>query len=191
MSRKTEKNKDSKKTSHTEKLKKPAGPKVIAKSKFFKVGIRDSARVRIIKEGMNHLFNQRNSELEEAFLQEATQYTERVLGETRRFHFNEEEDHEAMDVIFNNSNELEQEGAEAEPDEEGAGVELEEIITGEEEERLEAEQEREESETLDSEEVLALEEKIRKEYEEEYDRIRAELDEEEEEEEEDEANKDN
>lgn len=168
------------------KAKRPANPKVIARTKYFRIGIRDSARVRIIKEGMNHLFDQRNAELEEAFLQEAAQYTERVLGETRRFHFNEEEDQEIMDVIFNNTNE---EGAGVELDEEGAGVELEEIITGEEEERLEAEQELEESETLDSEEVLALEEKIRKEYEEEYERIRAELDEEEEEE--DEANKDN
>ena len=156
--------------------KKPRGPKLIPKYKYFKVGIRDSARVRIIKEGMNHLFNDRNSELEEAFLQEASQYTERILGETRRFHFNEEEDHEAMNVIFNNSVE------------EVASLDGDEIIDGQEEERLEAEveQELEESETLDSEEVLALQERIQAEDQEEYDRIRAEL-----EEEEDEANKDN
>ena len=171
--------------------KKPTNPKVIARNKYFRIGIRDSVRVRIIKEGMNHLFDIRNHELEEAFLQEAAQYTERVLGETRRFHFNEEEDQEIMDVIFNNTNE---EGAELEVEEgadleveEGADLEVEEVIDGHEEERLEAEaeQELEESETLDSEEVLALEERVRKEYEEEYDRIRAEL------EEEDEANKDN
>ena len=186
MNRNPEKNNNTasseKKPNSSEKTKKPAGPKVISKTKYFKIGIRDSARVRIIKEGMNHLFDERNRELEEAFLQEATQYTERVLGESRRFHFNEEEDHEAMDVIFNNTIE-EVAGGE----EEGAGLEVEEIIDGQEEERLEAEaeQELEESETLDSEEVLALEERIRKEYEEEYERIRAELDEEEE------ANKDN
>ena len=149
------------------KNKKPVDPKLIRKNKYFRIGIRDSARVRIIKEGMNHLFDIRNNELEEAFLQEATQYTERVLGETRRFHFNEEEDHEAMDVIFNNT--VEQVA--------GAGVEEEEIIDGAEEEA--------EDETLGSEEVLELEERIRAEYEEEYERIRAEL------EEEDEANKDN
>ena len=172
-----------KKPSSSEKNKKPRNPKTIKQNKYFKIGIRDSARVRIIKEGMNHLFDVRNRELEEAFLQEATQYTERVLGETRRFHFNEEEDREAMDVIFNNTIE-EVAGGE----EEGAGLDVEEIIDGEEEERLEAE----EDETLDSEEVLELEEKVRKEYEEEYERIRAELEEEEEEEEEeDEANKDN
>ena len=183
MTKKTEKN------SRSEKIRKPAGPKTIARTKYFRIGIRDSARVRMIKEGMNHLFNERNRELEEAFLQEATQYTERVLGETRRFHFNEEEDHEAMDVIFNNS--IEQitggeEGAEAE------------VIDGIEEERLEreaeegSEEDEEESETLDSEEVLALQERIQAEDQEEYERIRAELDEEEEEEEEeDEANNDN
>ena len=158
-----------KKPSSSEKNKKPRNPKTIKQNKYFKIGIRDSARVRIIKEGMNHLFDVRNRELEEAFLQEATQYTERVLGETRRFHFNEEEDREAMDVIFNNTIE-EVAGGE----EEGAGLDVED-------------------ETLDSEEVLELEEKVRKEYEEEYERIRAELEEEEEEEEEeeDEANKDN
>ena len=157
--------------------KKPITPKakLIPKTKYFKIGIRDSARVRIIKEGMNHLFDERNSELEEAFLQEATQYTERVLGETRRFHFNEEEDHEAMDVIFNNNVE-ELVGGESE----GTGLEADEIISGAEEERLEAEAEREleESET-DSEEVLALQERIQQEDQEEYDRIRAEMEEEE------------
>ena len=149
--------------------KKPTNPKLIKQNKYFKIGIRDSARVRIIKEGMNHLFDLRNGELEEAFLQEATQYTERVLGETRRFHFNEEEDQEIMDVIFNNTNE------------EVAGLD-EEVAGLDEEERLEAE----EDETLDSEEVLALQERIQAEDQEEYERIRAEL-----EEEEDEANKDN
>lgn len=165
----------SRKDDSKHKTKKPAGPKLISKTKYFKVGIRDSARVRIIKEGMNHLFDQRNSELEEAFLQEATQYTERVLGESRRFHFNEEEDHEAMDVIFNNSNH-EESGTMAE-------LSVEEVLAGEEEERLEAEAELDDD-TLDSEEVLELQKKIRKEDEEEYERIRAEL-----EEEEDEANK--
>ena len=162
-----------KKPSSSEKNKKPRNPKTIKQNKYFKIGIRDSARVRIIKEGMNHLFDVRNRELEEAFLQEATQYTERVLGETRRFHFTEEEDHEAMDVIFNHSIE------------EVAGLSEEEIIDGAEEERLERQAE-EESETLDSEEVLALQERIQAEDQEEYERIRAEL-----EEEEDEANKDN
>ena len=145
--------------------KKPSNPKVIARYKYFRIGIRDSARVRIIKEGMNHLFDIRNNELEEAFLQEATQYTERVLGETRRFHFNEEEDHEAMDVIFNNTVE------------EVAGAEPEEEEDLEEEEELEEAEE--ESETLDSEEVLALQERVQAEDQEEYERIRAELDEEE------------
>ena len=159
--------------------KKPSNPKVIPKSKYFRIGIRDSARVRIIKEGMNHLFNQRNNELEEAFLQEATQYTERVLGETRRFHFTEEEDHEAMNVIFNNSVE-EVAGAEAGIEEE----ELEEELEEEELEEEELEEELEESETLSSEEVLALQERIQAEDQEEYERIRAEL-------EEDEANNDN
>ena len=137
--------------------KKPAAPKVklIPKFKYFKIGARDSMRVRNIKEGMNHLFNTRNRELEEAFLQEATQYTERVLGETRKITFAEEEDHEAMDVIFNNN--------------------VEDVI-------IDAQ---EESET-DSEEVLALQERIEREDQEEYDRIRAEM-----EEEEAEANKNN
>lgn len=155
------------------KAKKPSAPKakLIPKSKYFKIGARDSNRIKIIKEGMNHLFDTRNHELEEAFLQEATQYTEKVLGETRRFHFNEEEDHEVMDVIFNNS--VEELAEEVE----------EELINGEAEERLEKEAE-EESETLDSEEVLALQERIQQEDQEEYDRIRAELEEEE-------ANKDN
>lgn len=149
-------------------FKRPANPKLIPKSKYFRIGIRDSTRIRIIKEGMNHLFDARNHELEEAFLQEATQYTERILGETRRFHLTEEEDREAMNVIFNNSIE-ELTGGE----QEGAGLDVEEIIDGE-EERLEAE----EDETLDSEEVLELEEKIRKEYEEEYEDLqRAEDDE--------------
>ena len=155
------------------KAKRPTNPKVIARSKYFRIGIRDSARVRIIKEGMNHLFDQRNAELEEAFLQEAAQYTERVLGETRRFHFNEEEDQEIMDVIFNNTNE------------EGAEVEEESVLAGEEEERLEAEADGEDD-TLDSEGVIELNERIQAEDQEEYERIRAELDEEE-----DEANKDN
>lgn len=146
------------------KNKRPANPKVIARSKYFRIGIRDSARVRIIKEGMNHLFDQRNAQLEEAFLQEAAQYTERVLGETRRFHFNEEEDQEIMDVIFNNTNE------------EGAEVEEESVLAGEEEERLEREAE---DETLSSEEVWELNERIQAEDQEEYERIRAELDEEE------------
>lgn len=136
--------------------------KLISKAKYFKVGIRDSARVRMIKEGMNHLFTQRNRELEEAFLQEATQYTERILGETRRINFSEEEDHEAMDVIFNNSIEELTGGAE---------LEVEEIINGQEEANSEEE--------TDSEEVLALQERIEREDQEEYDRIRAELEEEE------------
>ena len=166
------------KASKTSKTKKPANPNLIRKSKYFKIGIRDSARVRIIKEGMNHLFDERNSELEEAFLQEAAQYTERVLGETRRFHWTEEEDHEAMNVIFNNSLE--------EPSlEEPSLEEAEELINGEEEERLEAEADGEDD-TLDSEEVWELNERIQAEDQEEYERIRAELDEEEAE-----ANKDN
>ena len=141
--------------------KKPTNPKFIAKTKYFKVGIRDSSRIKIIKEGMNHLFDTRNRELEEAFLQEATQYTERILGETRRINFSEEEDHEAMDVIFNNS--------------------VEEVVgLDEEEERLEKEADGEEdSDTLSSEEVWELNERIQAEDQEEYDRIRAELDEEE------------
>lgn len=129
------------------KNKKPSAPKakLIAKSKYFKIGIRDSQRIKNIKEGMNHLFDTRNHELEEAFLQEATQYTERVLGETRRINWTEEESQGAIDIIFNNS--------------------LEEPSL-------------EESET-DSEEVLALQERIEREDQEEYDRIRAELEEEE------------
>ena len=153
---------------NSSKVKRPSNPKYIPKSKYFKVSTRDSIRIKNIKEGMNHLFNIRNRELEEAFLQEATQYTERVLGETRRFHFNEEEGQELMDVIFNNTNE----------EVAGAGVGLEE-----EEEIEEAE---EESETLSSEEVWELNERIQAEDQEEYDRIRAEM-----EEEEAEANKDN
>ena len=112
-----------KKPTNSKMNKKPTNPKIIRQNKYFKIGIRDSARVRIIKEGMNHLFDLRNGELEEAFLQEAAQYTERVLGETRRFHFNEEEDQEIMDVIFNNT------------DEEGAEVEEESVLAGEEEDR--------------------------------------------------------
>ena len=149
------------------KVKRPANPKYIPKSKYFKVSTRDSNRIKNIKEGMNHLFDVRNHELEEAFLQEATQYTERVLGESRRFCMTEEEDHEAMDVIFNNSVE------------EVAGLE-------EEEEEEEAEEPEEESESLNSEEVWELNERIQAEDQEEYDRIRAEM-----EEEEAEANKDN
>ena len=130
-------------------IKKPSAPKakLIPKSKYFKIGARDSNRIKIIKEGMNHLFNVRNRELEEAFLQEATQYTERVLGETRKINWTEEESHEAMEVIFNNS--------------------------------LEEAEDAEESETLDSEEVWRLNERIEREDQEEYDRIRAELEEEE------------
>lgn len=165
------------------KIKKPANPKLIARGKYFKIGIRDSARVRIIKEGMNHLFDERNNELEEAFLQEATQYTERVLGESRRFQWTEEEDHEAMNVIFNNS--LEDPGIEEDSEIEDV-EEVEELIPGEEEERLEREAEEAEDETLSSEEVWELNERIQAEDQEEYERIRAELDEEEEE-----ANKDN
>ena len=130
-------------------IKKPSAPKakLIPKSKYFKIGARDSNRIKIIKEGMNHLFNVRNRELEEAFLQEATQYTERVLGETRKINWTEEESQEAMEVIFNNS--------------------------------LEEAEDAEESETLDSEEVWRLNERIEREDQEEYDRIRAELEEEE------------
>ena len=173
-------NKSNNQGSRSSKAKKPAAPKakLISKSKYFKLTARDSNRVRIIKEGMNHLFDTRNHELEEAFLQEATQYTERVLGESRRFHLTEEEDHEAMNVIFNNSLE--------EPRLEEPEVEEEaELINGEEEERLEKEAD-DDDDTLDSEGVLELQERIQAEYEEEYERIRAEL-----EEEEDEATKDN
>lgn len=148
--------------------KKPLNPKVISKSKYFKVGIRDSNRIKLIKEGMNNLFDLRNHELEEAFLQEATQYTERILGETRRFQHNEEESQEIMSVIFNNTIE--------EP-------ELEEpeelIIEGKEEERLEREAEGDEDETLSSEEVWELNERIQAEDQEEYERLRAEMEEEE------------
>ena len=83
-------------------IKKPKA-KLIPKFKYFKIGIRDSRRIKNIKEGMNHLFNTRNRELEEAFLQEATQYTERVLGETRRINWTEEESQRTIDIIFNNS----------------------------------------------------------------------------------------
>ena len=131
---------------------------------------------------MNQLFNERNAQLEEAFLQEATQYTERVLGETRRFHLSEEEDHEAMNVIFNNSIEEEPGLEEVEEVEE---VEEEAVLEGEEEERLEREADGEDD-TLDSEGVIELNERIQAEDQEEYERIRAEL-----EEEEDEANKNN
>ena len=128
--------------------KKPSKPKakLIPKCKYFKIGARDTGRIKVIKEGMNHLFDTRNHELEEVFLQEATQYTERVLGETRRLHWTAEEDHEATDVIFNNS--------------------FDEV-------------EEEESETLNSEEVWELNERIQQEDQEEYDRIRAEMEEEE------------
>lgn len=175
-------------TNKTNKAKRPANPKVIPRTKYFRIGIRDSARVRIIKEGMNHLFDLRNGELEEAFLQEAAQYTERVLGETRRFHWTEEEDHEAMNVIFNNSFQEEEPSLE-EPSLEEPTLEEEEP-TLEEEELIEGEEEADgEDDTLDSEGVIELNERIQAEDQEEYDRIRAEL--EEEEEEEDEANKDN
>lgn len=139
----TNSNKNNSTNNNNKNNKKPAAPraKSIPKSKYFRIGARDSIRIKNIKEGMNHLFDRRNKELEELFLQEATQYTERVLGETRKIQWTEEEDHEAMDVIFNNSLE-------------------------------------EESET-DSEEVLALQERIEREDQEEYDRIRAEMDEEE------------
>ena len=179
-------NKNNKQGSRSTNAKKPTAPKakLISRTKYFKVGIRDSARVRMIKEGMNHLFDTRNQELEEAFLQEATQYTERVLGETRRFQFSKEEDQEIMDVIFNNTNEEEPE-AMTDLAEEGAELEVEELIPGEEEERLEREADGEDD-TLDSEGVIELNERIQAEDQEEYERIRAELDEEE-----DEANKDN
>lgn len=161
------------------KTKKPKA-KLIGKSKYFRLGIRDSARVRIIKEGMNHLFNERNKELEEAFLQEATQYTERVLGETRRIQLTEEEDQQIMGVIFNNTIE--------EPEVEEPELEEPEelIIDGKEEERLEREAEGDEDETLSSEEVWELNERIQAEDQEEYERLRAEM-----EEEEAEANNDN
>lgn len=154
-------NKNNKQESRNNKAKKPTAPraKLIGRSKYFKIGARDSLRVKNIKEGMNHLFDVRNRELEEAFLQEATQYTERVLGETRRINWTEEESQGAMDVIFNNS--------------------LEEPSLEEERAEREAEEPEEESETLDSEEVWKLNERIEREDQEEYDRIRAELEEEE------------
>ena len=135
--------------------KKPINPKLIGKTKYFKIGARDSGRVRLIKEGMNHLFDQRNHELEEAFLQEAAQYAKRVLEESRRVNTSEADDEEIMNKVFRRS-------------EEGA---IEEEI-------LEKEPE-EESETLNSEEVWELNERIQEEDQEEYDRIRAEMEEEE------------
>lgn len=182
----TNSNKNNNSTNNNNKNnKKPAAPraKSIPRSKYFRIGARDSLRIKNIKEGMNHLFDIRNRELEEAFLQEATQYTERVLGETRKIQWTEEEDHEAMDVIFNNNVE-EIVGGESE----GKELEADEIISGAEEERLEkeAEEAEDESETLDSEEVWRLNERIEREDQEEYDRIRAEM-----EEEEAEANKNN
>ena len=167
----SENNSSQQKRTRKNESKKPSAPKakLIAKTKYFKVSSRDSRRIRNIKEGMNHLFDQRNRELEEAFLQEATQYTERVLGESRKINFTEEEDHEAMDVVFNNSIE----------DLIGEGLSTEEeIIAGKEEERIEREVE-EDSETLNSEEVWELNERIEREDQEEYDRIRAEMEEEE------------
>ena len=165
-------------------IKKPNDPKVIPKSKYFNVRVRDSARVRIIKEGMNHLFDIRNHEMEDAFYHEAVQYTEKIIGETRRFHFTEDEDNEIRNMIFGGIRAIEQtEPGDVEKEQEGAGISEEEIIDDE-EERLEVGQELDDSETLDSEEVLALQERIQQEDQEEYDRIRAELDEEE-------ANKDN
>ena len=160
--------------------KKPESPKLIRQNKYFRIGIRDSARVRIIKEGMNHLFDVRNHEMEDAFYFEALQYTERIIGETRRIHTNEEEDQEAMNMIFGGIEPIDQ------------GETEEEVISGEEEERLEREAEEPEEEAeaegseTDSEEVLALQERIEAEDQEEYDRIRAEM-----EEEEAEANKNN
>ena len=153
--------------------KKPASPKLIRQNSYFKIGIRDSHRIRIIKEGMNHLFDVRNHEMEDAFYFEALQYTERIIGETRRIHNNEEEDQEAMNMIFGGIEAIDQ------------GETEEEVISGEEEERLEREADGEDD-TLDSEGVIELNERIQAEDQEEYERIRAEL-----EEEEDEANKDN
>ena len=164
-------------------IKKPSGPKAISKSKYFKIGIRDSARVRIIKEGMNHLFDIRNHEMEEAFYQEALRYTEEVLGTTRRIHFTEEEDQENMNIIFGGARVEVGETVRIEEEQEGAGVETEEIIDGKEEERLEREAEEgyeeAEDETLSSEEVWELNERVQAEDQEEYERIRAELEEEE------------
>ena len=155
--------------------KKPTAPKLIRENKYFKIGIRDSARVRIIKQGMNHLFDVRNHEMEDDFYYEALRYTEEVIATTRRFHHTEEEDNEIMNMIFGGMGTIE----EAPTEEEVA----EEAIDGEEEERLEREAE---DETLSSEEVWELNERIQAEDQEEYERIRAELDEEEAE-----ANKDN
>ena len=138
------------------KVKRPTNPKYISKAKYFKVSTRDSNRIKNIKEGMNHLFNIRNHELEEAFLQEAAQYAKRVLEESRRMNTSEADDEEIMNKVFRRS-------------EEGA---IEEEI-------LEKEPE-EESETLNSEEVWELNERIQEEDQEEYDRIRAEMEEEEE-----------
>ena len=104
---------------------------------------------------MNHLFNIRNHELEEAFLQEAAQYAKRVLEESGRMSTSEADDEEIMNKVFRRSEE---------------GVIEEEILEKEPEE---------ESETLNSEEVWELNERIQKEDQEEYDRIRAEMEEEE------------
>ena len=185
------------KDNNNKNIKKPASPKVITKSKYFKIGIRDSARVRIIKEGMNHLFDLRNRELEDAFYHEAGQYTERIIGETRRMNITEDDDEEIMAKVFSRTENGERRAIEDDArDQEGAGLEDEELEDEElEEEELEEDLEEdleeepeleEESETLDSEEVLALQERIQAEDQEEYERIRAEL-----EEEEDEANNDN
>ena len=158
-------------------IKKPVNPKLIAKSKYFKVGIRDSHRIKIIKEGMNHLFDLRNRELEDAFYHEAGQYTERIIGETRRMNITEDDNEEIVAKVFSRTENGERRAIEAGArDQEGAEIEVEEVITGQEEEDLEEE---EESETLDSEEVLALQERIQAEDQEEYDRIRAEMEEEE------------
>ena len=143
---------------NSSKVKRPANPKYIPKSKYFKVSTRDSSRIKNIKEGMNHLFNIRNHELEEAFLQEAAQYAERVLEETRRMNTSEADDEEIINKVFRRS-------------EEGA---IEEEIL-----EKEAEEPEEESETLNSEEVWELNERIQAEDQEEYDRIRAEMEEEE------------
>ena len=163
--------------------KKPTGPKLIRQTKYFKIGIRDSARVRIIKEGMNHLFDVRNHEMEDDFYYEALRYTEEVIATTRRFHHTEEEDNEIMNMIFGGMGTIEE--APTEEVEEEAEEEAEEIIDMQEEERLEREADGEDD-TLDSEGVIELNERIQAEDQEEYERIRAEL-----EEEEDEANKDN
>ena len=151
-------NNKSNSNNNSNKVKRPANPKYIPKSKYFKVSTRDSNRIKNIKEGMNHLFNIRNRELEEAFLQEATQYAERVLDESRRMNTNEANDEEIINKVFRRS-------------EEGA---IEEEIL-----EKEAEEPEEESETLNSEEVWELNERIQAEDQEEYDRIRAEMEEEE------------